>query len=129
MLSVLVPCHKKTTQSHHFVFCDVFSFLACYFFCAILLTFGSVSFSHFIVICIMVRVFANVPGDLGLISGPVMTKTQKMGLDASLLNTQHYKLRIKGKWSNPRKEECPPLYLGVVAIEKGTFMSLSFTVS
>ena len=24
-------------------------------------------------------------------------KTQKMALDASLLNTQHYKVRIKGK--------------------------------
>ena len=45
----------------------------------------------------MVRVFANGPGDLGLIPGRVIPKTQKMVLDASLLNTQHYKVRIKGK--------------------------------
>ena len=36
-----------------------------------------------------------------------------MFLDASLLNTQHYKVKIKDKWSNPGK--------GVVAIEKGAF--------
>ena len=34
-------------------------------------------------------------------------KNNKMVLDASLLNTQHYKLRIKGKWSNPRKGVAP----------------------
>ena len=36
-----------------------------------------------------VRVFANGPGDLGSIPGRVIPKTQKMVLDASLLNTQH----------------------------------------
>ena len=46
---------------------------------------------------IMVRVFANGPGDLGSIPGRVIPKTLKMVLDASLLNTQHYKVRIKGK--------------------------------
>ena len=45
----------------------------------------------------MVRVFANGPGDLGLIPGGVIPKTLKMVLDASWLNTQHYKVRIKGK--------------------------------
>ena len=45
----------------------------------------------------MVRVFANGPGDLGLILDRVITKTQKMVLDASLLKTQLYKVRIKGK--------------------------------
>ena len=44
-----------------------------------------------------VRVFANGPGDLGSIPGRVIPKTQKMVLEASLLNTQHYKIRIKGK--------------------------------
>ena len=44
-----------------------------------------------------VRVFANGPGDLGSIPGRVIPKTQKMVLDASLLNTQHYKVWIKGK--------------------------------
>ena len=47
------------------------------------------------------RVFTNGPGDLGSIPGRVIPKTQKMILDTSLLNTQHYKVRIKGKWSNP----------------------------
>ena len=36
---------------------------------------------------IMVTVFANGPGDLGSIPGRVITKTQKMVLDATLLNT------------------------------------------
>ena len=36
------------------------------------------------------------PGDLGLIPGRVIPKTQKMVFDASLFNTQH-KGRIKGK--------------------------------
>ena len=42
-------------------------------------------------------VFTNGPGNLGSIPGRVIPKTQKMVLDASLLNTQHYKVRIKGK--------------------------------
>ena len=45
----------------------------------------------------MVRVFANGPGDLGSIPGRVIPKTSKMVLDASLLNSQHYKVQIKGK--------------------------------
>ena len=49
------------------------------------------------------RVFANGPGDLGSIPGRVIPKTQKMVLDASLLNTQHYKVRIKGKVEQSRK--------------------------
>ena len=42
-------------------------------------------------------VFANGPGDQGLISGPIIPMTQNMVLDAVLLNTQHYKVRVKGK--------------------------------
>ena len=49
------------------------------------------------------RVFANGPGDLGSIPGRVIPKTQKMVLDASLLNTQHYKVRIKGKVEQSRE--------------------------
>ena len=45
----------------------------------------------------MSRLFANVPGDLGSILGRVLPKTQKMVLDTALLNTQHYKVMIKGK--------------------------------
>ena len=45
----------------------------------------------------MRRVITNGPGDRGSIPGPVIPKTQKMELDATLLNTQHYKIRIKDK--------------------------------
>ena len=41
---------------------------------------------------IMVRVFTDVTGDQGSIPGRVIPKTQIMVLDASLLNTQHYKV-------------------------------------
>ena len=37
---------------------------------------------------LVVRVFANGPGDLGSIPGRVIPKTLKMVLDTSLLNTQ-----------------------------------------
>ena len=49
------------------------------------------------------RVFANGPGDLGSIPGRIMPKTFKMVLDNSLLNTQQYKLRIKGKVEQSRE--------------------------
>ena len=46
---------------------------------------------------LMNRVFANGSGDRGSIPGSIIPKTQKMVLDANLLNTQHYKMMIKGK--------------------------------
>ena len=52
---------------------------------------------------LMSRVFANGPGDQGSIPGQVITKTQEMVLDAALLSTQHYKVRIKGKVEQSRK--------------------------
>ena len=55
----------------------------------------------------MVRGFANGPGDWVSILGQVIPKTQTMVLDVSLLNTQHYKARIKDKWSNPGKGLAP----------------------
>ena len=54
-----------------------------------------------------VRVFANGPGDLGSIPGRVIPKTQKMVLDASLLNTQHYEVLIKGKVEQSREGVAP----------------------
>ena len=51
----------------------------------------------------IVRVFANDPEDLGSIPGRVIPKTQKMGPDATLLNTQYYKVRIKGKVEQSRE--------------------------
>ena len=53
----------------------------------------------------MDRVFA---GDPGSIPGRVIPKTLKMVLDATLLNTQHYKVRIKGKVEQSR-ESCSAL--------------------
>ena len=63
--------------------------------------------SHFWSAGLAVRVFANGPGDLGSIPGRVIPKTQKMVLDASLLNTQHYKVRIKGKVEPSREGVAP----------------------
>ena len=63
-----------------------------------------IEFLYFIPdIGLVVRVFASGPGDLGSIPGRVIPKTQKMVLDASLLNTQHYKVRIKGKVEQSRE--------------------------
>ncbi len=53
------------------------------------------------------RVFANVTGDQGSIPGRVIPKTQKMVLDATLLNTQNYKVRIKGKVEQSRERVAP----------------------
>ena len=43
------------------------------------------------------RVFAKASGDRGSVPGRVKPKTQKIVLDAALLNTQHEKVWIKGK--------------------------------
>ena len=51
-----------------------------------------------------------------------------MVIDASFLNTQHYKVKIKDKCSNPRKEVAPSVHLSVVAIEKEAFGWPSNTV-
>ena len=59
------------------------------------------------VICLVGRVFANGPGDLGSIPGHIIPKTLKMVLNTSLLNTQQYKVRIKGKVEQPRDGVAP----------------------
>ena len=59
-------------------------------------------------------------GRLGFNSKLSHTKDSKMVLDAALLSTQHYKVRIMGKVEQGM-ELCPPLHLSVVAIEKGAF--------
>ena len=53
---------------------------------------------------LMSRVFAIGPGDQGSIPGRVIPKTKKMVLDVSLLNTQHDKVRIKGKVKQSREQ-------------------------
>ena len=74
------------------------------------------------------RVFAKGPGDLGSIPGRVIPKILKMVLDTSWLNTQQFKVHIKGKVEQS-KERSSTLHLGVVAIEKGAFWSPSTMVA
>ena len=54
-------------------------------------------FSLLYIIGLKGRVFANGLGDQGSIPGRVIPKALKMVLDTSLLNTQQYRVRIKGK--------------------------------
>ena len=49
------------------------------------------------------RVFANDPGDRSSIPGRVIPKTQKLVLDAALLNSQHHKVRITSKVKQSRE--------------------------
>ena len=60
------------------------------------------------------RVFANGLGDLGSIPGCVIPETLKMVLDASLLNTQQYKVRIKGKAEQSRETSSALPYTSVL---------------
>ena len=60
----------------------------------------------------MNRVFAIGPVDQGSGPGRVIPKTQKIVLDAALLNTQ-YKVRIKGKVKLSREWSCALLYTSV----------------
>ena len=57
--------------------------------------------------------FANSLGDRGSISGWVIPKTQKMVLDTSLLSTQHYKVRFKGKVEQSRERSSALPYTSV----------------
>ena len=64
-----------------------------------------------------------------IIPGRVIPKTQKMVLDTFLLNNQHYKVWVKGKWNNPGKRVVPSLHHDVVAYEKRAFGSPLTTVA
>ena len=64
----------------------------------------------------MIRVFANDPGQRGLIPGRVIPKTLKMVLDVSLRNTQHYEVWIKGK--SRENSIVLPRHVSLVAFEK-----------
>ena len=72
------------------------------------------SFILMILYWLMSRVFANGPEDRGSILGRVILKTQKMVIDATLLNTQHYKVRIKGKVEQSREWSCALPYSSVM---------------
>ena len=74
--------------------------------------------------------FASGPGDLDSIPGRVIPNTLKMVLDTPLINTQQYKVRIKGIEEQFREKGLrPPLNHGGVAIEKGAFWSSLATVA
>ena len=76
LFEILIPTPNFYYRGRFFFFTFLSVFLDCY---------------------IVVRVFANGPGDLGSFPGRVIPKTLKMVLDTSLLNTQQYKVCIKGK--------------------------------
>ena len=67
---------------------------------------------------LMGRVFANGPGDMGSIPGCIISKTLKMVLDTSLLNTQQYKVRIKGKVEQIRERSSAFSYTSVQLLLK-----------
>ena len=60
------------------------------------------------------RVFAKGPGDLGSIPARVLPKILKMVIDTSLLNTQQYKVRIKGKVEESREKSSALPYISVL---------------
>ena len=74
------------------------------------------------------RVLAHGPKEQGSIPGWVIPKNQKWYLmpPCLILNIIRYGSRIK--WSNPGKGGVPTPTLGVIAIEKWTFGSPSFTI-
>ena len=59
------------------------------------------------------RVFTNDSEDLSSIPGRVISKTLKMVLDTSFLNTQQYKVRIKGKVEQSRERSSALPYTSV----------------
>ena len=59
------------------------------------------------------RALANGLGDLGSIPGRIIPKTLKMVLDTFLLNTQQYKVCIKGKVGQSRERSSTLPYTSV----------------
>ena len=73
-----------------------------------------------ILIRLVGRVFTNGQEDQGSIPGRVIPKTLKIVLDTSLLNTQWYKERIKGKVEQSReKSSALPYTLVWLLLKKG----------
>ena len=60
-----------------------------------------------------ISVHSNGPGDLGSVPGRVIPKTLIMVRDASLLNTQQYKVRIEGKVEKSREKSSALPYTSV----------------
>ena len=57
--------------------------------------------------------FTNGLVDQGSIPDQVIPKIQKMVIDASLLNTQHYKVQIKGKMDQSRERSSTLPYTSI----------------
>ena len=66
----------------------------------------------------MDRVFAHGPGDQRSIPVRVIKTNQKMGLDASMLNTQHYKLLIEDKVEQSRERSSGLPYTSMLQLLK-----------
>ena len=60
------------------------------------------------------KVFANGLGNRSSIPGRVIPKTFKMVIDTSLLNTQQYKVRIKGKEDQSKERSSALPYTSVL---------------
>ena len=69
---------------------------------------------HVLLHLLVGRVFINGLGDQDSIPDQVMPKTQQMVLDAALLNTQPYKVWIKGKVKPSRERNSALPYTSVL---------------
>ena len=61
----------------------------------------------------VVRVFTSGLGNWGSIPSQVIPKTQKIILDINLLNTQRYRVRIKGEVEQSSERSCALSYTSV----------------
>ena len=66
--------------------------------------------------------FANGPGDRSSILGQVIPKTLKTVLDTFLLNTQQYKVLIKGKIEQSRERVAPSSTPRCSSYRKGSLL-------
>ena len=71
----------------------------------------------------------NSPRDRGSIPGLVISKTQKLYLRPPCLTLSTIRQGSRESGAILEKESHPPLHIGVVAIEKGAFVSPSTTVA
>ena len=65
-------------------------------------------------ISLMIRIFGNDPGDRVSVPGRAIPKTQNIVLYATLLNTQHYKVRINDKVEQSRERTSTLPYTSVL---------------
>ena len=67
---------------------------------------------YILLFCIYYNLSNRLIGPVGRV-GRVILKTFKMALETSLLNTQQYKVRIKGKVEQSRERSSALLYTSV----------------